>query len=597
MTTQATTPQSQPSTARKVGRFVWHYAEMAIAMMLGMLLLGLLWSAVLPDTRFDVDTLIMAADMTIGMAAWMRIRRHSWPRINEMSLAMFVPFLVLLVPYWFGVFAEHLVMSVGHTLMFVAMAAVMLWRHEEYTHHQHRLRIPSKWIWRASVVLIALVPAGAVSAINTVGRFGDQYEARADQVTVDPVLKPHDPAKPTVALLVASSGTNVADLLGPYEVLAGTGRVNTYIVSAGTRLVPLTGGLDLVPDLTFDELAQLLGSRNDNLDAVVIPAVQVPEPAELDTITGWLRQQSAAGALTVSVCNGARTLAASGLLDGRTATSHWLRLPGLRSDYSNVNWVSGERYVDDGNIITAAGVLSGIDGGLRILERLTDGDVARAAADRVHWRHYSPGTSGEIPEAGLEWPDLVAVLNASYQTGPSKIGVQLVDGTGELELASAFISYTEQSVVGSTVAVGSGAIRSRHGLTFVPRATVSDDLDRLIVPGSDAARRHAVGTEAIAGLQPEYLHPDAEFAFDPVVRDLARTYDIPTAHFAAKTLEYPVTDVQLTGRSWPWLPTLVFFGLIALGSAIAWTVSRRFRTTSPAAPETLPDRVEATVQR
>jgi hypothetical protein len=126
---------------------------------------------------------------------------------------------------------------------------------------------------------------------------------------------------------------------------------------------------------------------------------------------------------------------------------------------------------------------------------------------------------------------------------------------------------------------------------------VSDDLDRLLVPGSDAARRSAVGTEAIAGLQPEYLHPDAEFAFDPVVRDLARTYDIPTAHFAAKTMEYPVADVQLTGRSWPWLPTLVFFGLIALGSAIAWTVSRRFRKTSPAVPETLPDSVEATVQR
>jgi putative intracellular protease/amidase len=585
--------------ARSVGRFVWHYAEMAIAMMLGMLLLGLVWSAVLPDTRFDVDTLIMAADMTIGMAVWMRIRRHSWPRINEMSLAMVVPFLVLLVPYWFGVFPEHLVMSVGHILMFVAMALVMLWRREEYTHHQHRLRVPSKWIWRASVVLVALVPAGAVSAINTISRFSDQYEARADQVTVDPVLKPHDPAKPTVALLVGSKGTNVADLLGPYEVLAGTGRLNTYIVSAGARLAPLTGGLDLVPDLTFDELAQLLGSRNDSLDAVVIPALQEPEPAELDSITGWLRQQSAAGALTVSVCAGARTLASSGLLDGRPATSHWLRLSGLRSDFGNVNWVSGERYVDDGNVISAAGVLSGIDGALRILERLTDGDVAREAAARVHWRHYSPGTSSDIPEAGLEWSDLVAVLNASYQTGPSTIGVQLVEGTGELELASAFISYTEQSVVGRTVAVGTNATRSRHGLTFVPRATVSDDLDRLLVPGVDAARRQAAGTAAIGGLQPEYLHPEAEFAFDPVMRDIARTYDVPTAQFAAKTLEYPVMDVQLTGRSWPWLPTLVFLVLVALGTAVAISariVFRRLRTkSSPEVP--LPDSVHAIVQR
>jgi hypothetical protein len=119
-------------------------------MMLGMLLLGLLWSAVLPDiTRIDVDTLIMAGDMTIGMALWMRIRRHSWQSIAEMSLAMVAPFLILLVPYWFGALPGHLVMSLGHPLMFIFMALAMLWR-------------------------------------------------SADAVTVAPLPQAHDPAKPTV---------------------------------------------------------------------------------------------------------------------------------------------------------------------------------------------------------------------------------------------------------------------------------------------------------------------------------------------------------------------------------------------------------------
>jgi putative intracellular protease/amidase len=504
---------------------------------------------------------------------------------------MFVPFLILLVPYWFGVLSEHVVMSVGHTLMFVAMALAMLWRHKEYTQHQHRLGIPRKWAWRATVVLIALLPAVAVSAVNTIGKFGDRYEARADQVTVAPKPKTHDPAKPTVAFLVGSKGTNVADLFGPYEVLAGTGKLNTYVVSAGSRLVPLTGGLDVVPDFTFDELAQLLGSRNDSLDAVVIPALQEPGPAESDSISGWLRQQSASGALTVSVCAGARTLAASGLLDGRAATSHWLRLSGLDTDFSNVNWVRGQRYVDDGNVITTAGVLSGIDGGLRILERLAGGDVAREAAANVHWRHYSPGTPGQIPEAGLEWSDLVAVVNASYQTGPSTIGVQLVEGTGELELASAFVSYTEQSVIGRTIAIGDGPIHSRHGLTFVPRATTAADLDRLLVPGHGAAQSQALGTEpsaATGGLRPEYLHAGNEFAFDPVIRDIARTYDVQTARFTAKTLEYPVMDVVLTGPAWPWLSTLVPFALIALGATVAITAGFVFRRLRPAARLTAP---------
>ncbi|MGW4956357.1 DJ-1/PfpI family protein [Nonomuraea sp. NPDC004186] len=569
--------------ARLAGRFVWHYIEMVIAMSLGMLLLGLVWSAVLPgDTRFDVSTLITAADMTVGMAVWMRVRRHGWAAVGEMSLAMFAPFLVLLVPYWFGALPGHLVMSIGHTLMFVLMAVAMLWRREEYLHHHHRLRVPWKWVRRTAVVLAVLLIPASVSAVNTIGKFGDLYRARSDAASAQPVAKAHDPAKPTVAFLVGGKGSNVADLLGPYEVLAGTGRVNTYVVSAGPRLVPLTGGLDIVPDLTFDELTRLMSERDDNLDAVVIPALQPPDPAESASIRAWLRQQSAAGALTVSVCAGARTFAASGLLDGRPATSHWLRLSGLRKDFPDVRWTGGTRYVDDGNVITTGGVLSGVDGGLRIIERLLDADTARAAAQRVHWRHYLPGRAAQIPQSALEPSDVVVALNASYQTGPTTIGVQLTEGVGELELASAFVSYTEESMVGRTVAVGDGVIHSKHGLTFVPRSTVAAaGLDRLLVPGLDAASRRAAAT---TGPRPEYLHVNPEFAFDPVLRDLARTYDVRTARFTAKTLEYPVLDVKLTGSAWPWSATLVPVLLALLGGAAAVAtgmVSRRIRARRP----------------
>jgi transcriptional regulator GlxA family with amidase domain len=68
--------------------------------------------------------------------------------------------------------------------------------------------------------------------------------------------------------------------------------------------------------------------------------------------------------LLVSVCTGAEVLAVAGLLDGRPATSHWLGLIGLRRDYPAVRWTDGVRYVDDGDVITTAGVLSGIDGAL-----------------------------------------------------------------------------------------------------------------------------------------------------------------------------------------------------------------------------------------
>ncbi|MEU8354553.1 DJ-1/PfpI family protein [Nonomuraea sp. NPDC048882] len=582
-----TAPDPHPTRTRPVLRFIWHYVEMVIAMFAGMLLLAPLWGLVLPpDTGTDVDVLVMAADMVIGMAVWMRVRRHHWAAVAEMGVAMFAPFLILLVPYWFGVLAGHVVMSAGHVLMFVFMALAMLRRREEYTRHSHRLTVNPKWAKRAAVVLVALLVPGAVAAVNTIGKFADLYERREGTVSVKPVPRTHDPAKPTVALLTSSEGTNVADLLGPYEVLAGTGRVNTYIVAAGPGTAPLTGGLDLVPDLTFQQLAGVLTDHNDSLDAIMIPALQQPPAAEHAAINDWLRRQSAAGTLTVSVCRGAQAFAESGLLDGRTATSHWLRLAGLRAAFPQVKWVAGTRYVDDGNVISTAGVLSGVDGALRILERLVDGDTARAAADRVHWRHYSPGTAGSIPESAVEPLDAVVGINSSYLTGPSTIGVQVVEGVGELELASAFISYTEHAMVGRTLAIGEATVRSRHGLTFVPRASTAAGVGRLLVPGLDASRRKVAGTGG--EVRPEYLHTTEEFAFDPVVRDIARTYDVRTALWTAKTLEYPVMDVELRGSAWPWVATAVPLVLALLGAAAAigsFALVRRLRartTTQPA---------------
>jgi flagellar biosynthetic protein FliP len=79
----------------------------------------------------------MATNMTVGMALWMWIRRHSWPRIAEMSAAMVLPFAVLLVPFWLGTISGMTLMMAGHVLMVPLMLAAMLWRRAEYSHHRH----------------------------------------------------------------------------------------------------------------------------------------------------------------------------------------------------------------------------------------------------------------------------------------------------------------------------------------------------------------------------------------------------------------------------------------------------------------------------
>jgi hypothetical protein len=129
--------------------FLWHFGEMVIAMVIGMMLLAPLWNLFLPAgpaARADVMAFVMATNMSAAMAVWMRRRGHTGLAIAEMTAAMYAPFLVFVIPWWAGMVAAETVILGGHVLMLPAMVAVMLHRVDEYAgHHRHRpmVRAPS----------------------------------------------------------------------------------------------------------------------------------------------------------------------------------------------------------------------------------------------------------------------------------------------------------------------------------------------------------------------------------------------------------------------------------------------------------------------
>lgn len=120
-------------------RFARHYAEMIIAMFVGMFALGFLQDAlglgVSSDRHPDIAYLVMAFNMSAGMAAWMRFRGHAWRPTLEMCAAMFAPAVPLFPLLWTGVIDGDVVMMASHVAMFPLMLAVMLMRRSEYTHH------------------------------------------------------------------------------------------------------------------------------------------------------------------------------------------------------------------------------------------------------------------------------------------------------------------------------------------------------------------------------------------------------------------------------------------------------------------------------
>ncbi|MEV4196735.1 DJ-1/PfpI family protein [Micromonospora globbae] len=388
--------------------------------------------------------------------------------------------------------------------------------------------------------------------------------------------------------MLGAQGANVADLLAPYEVLADTGGFNLYTVAAERRPVTLTGGLDLLPDLTFAELNTRIPAGPD---VIVVPQLVGAGTPAVAAEVEWLREQVSAGdPLVMSVCVGAKVLADAGLLDGRPATSHWLGLIGLRRDYPQVRWRDGVRFVEDGDdLITTAGVLTGVDGALRVVERLLGPQAATRTARNVHWTTYRPGPNVPAPQPRLAAGDTVALLSAAYRWDRPALGVRLRDGVGEIELASVFRPYTELSYLAEPLAFSTdgGPIRSRHGLTFTPRVDATaarDQVDRVIVPGTPDAVAAGPADRA-----------DEEFPFDAALRDIAAHYDAATARWVSKSLQYTPAGPLPAGPAWPWPQTLRALLLAVLGVAGTWTLraglravrNRRQRTRQASARATL----------
>jgi hypothetical protein len=133
-------------------RFLRHVLEMTVAMVLGMVVLGMAFRQLhiaLFGTGFDdawhkhteLAVFAMAFNMTLPMMAWMHHRGHSWERGGEMAAAMFLPALPLLVLLWLGLMSAHWVLPLQMLLMLPSMILAMLYRGDEYAGHVHSAAI------------------------------------------------------------------------------------------------------------------------------------------------------------------------------------------------------------------------------------------------------------------------------------------------------------------------------------------------------------------------------------------------------------------------------------------------------------------------
>ncbi|WP_243821062.1 DJ-1/PfpI family protein [Bacillus thuringiensis] len=176
----------------------------------------------------------------------------------------------------------------------------------------------------------------------------------------------------------------VLDFAGPFEVFSVT-EVNeekpftVYTVSENGEMITARNGLKVQPDYSIENLPPV--------DILIISGGLGAREYEIknEIVIKWIRQQMKEVKLMTSVCTGALLLAKAGLLEGLKATTHWASIEKFKNEFQNVEVIENVKFVDEGHIITSAGISAGINMAFHIVKNLLGVHVAEDTAKRMEY--------------------------------------------------------------------------------------------------------------------------------------------------------------------------------------------------------------------
>jgi len=181
----------------------------------------------------------------------------------------------------------------------------------------------------------------------------------------------------------------VLDFAGPFEVFSTASRVssrisedsenlfNVFTVANNQKSILARGGLKITPTHSI--------SNHPEINLLIIPGGIVTDELEKNHIISWILNTSNSADITGSVCTGAFLLAKAGLLKSKRATTHWEDIDDLISMFPDIKIKKNVRWVDEGKIVTAAGISAGIDMSLHLVSRMANNKLARLTAKQMEF--------------------------------------------------------------------------------------------------------------------------------------------------------------------------------------------------------------------
>jgi putative intracellular protease/amidase len=469
----------------------------------------------------------------------------------------------------------------------------------------------------AVLTLVGIVAAGAIRTSRAMhpsnhaptGEYG-RSTLHTEPVGQDEPASTQQHHRIVVAFVLGAAGTVPSDLLAPYDIFASSPAFRTYVVAQSSRPAPLEGGPSLVPMYTFADVEAHPGLRPD---VVVVPALTTPDGPTEAPLRGWVTRQHDTGARVLGVCSGSLVLAATGMLDGLHATSHWSRIGALEASHPDVHWVRGQRYVEDGSVTTTAAVSSGVPAALHLVAELVGPGEAQRIADQHRELGWSPALGTKIAKDHFALRDWPVGLNWVMPWFRPILGIYLRDGVDELDATAAFEVYGQSAAARTVALATSGTVRTRHGIVLLTTG-LSDapHLARVVVP--DAGASGASGAPAAHGVLDPQVHRWAQdrgirpelwtgggahsdgmsgSGFAAALQDLADHTDTATAKSTAKMIGYPVEGLDLDSPHRAWRTSLLTAVALALAILVAMTPARlirrrRLRTTTARIPDQQP---------
>jgi putative intracellular protease/amidase/YHS domain-containing protein len=219
----------------------------------------------------------------------------------------------------------------------------------------------------------------AAGSLTLPGAAAATLDTGKDSTAPSPLTPPTNASIP-VAFLI-SEGAVVIDFCGPWEVfervyLPGQKHdaFSLYTVAETAAPIIAGGGLKITPNYTI--------ANAPAPKVIVIPA---QSPAS-EATKAWIRNATKNTDVTMSVCTGAFVLASTGLLSGKSATTHHGAYVDLAMQYPDIHVERGARFVESGNLATAGGLTSGMDLALRVVERYFGRDVASQTASLLEYQ-------------------------------------------------------------------------------------------------------------------------------------------------------------------------------------------------------------------